>query len=135
MAGFQAHLDLSRTLHNDMNQAKAHGEWPIVVDAGYYAVFHGTEALNALECRDSYTFADAADILENVLGRRGLGESFIDDYRYLFYFRRGAIYGSHVPTGAQLDEFVKRTDRSVAAIDGVILLQPVSAELLNRKSA
>lgn len=135
MAGFQAHLALSRALHEDMTQAKNDGEWPIVIDAGYYAVFHGMEALNALECRDSYTFADAADILENVLARRGLGDNFVDDYRYLFYFRRGALYGCHVPSGAQLAEFVRRADRSVAAINNTLARQSVSPELLDRKSA
>ncbi|MEA2934174.1 MAG: hypothetical protein QOD74_820 [Variibacter sp.] len=135
MAGLQAHLDLSRTLHDDMKRAKSDGEWPIVIDAGYYAVFHGMEALNALECRDSYTFADAADILENVLARRGLGDNFVDDYRYLFYFRRGALYGCHVPSGAQLAEFVRRAERSVAAIHNMLARQPVSPELLNRMSA
>lgn len=135
MAVFQAHFDLSRTLHKDMKQAKTDGEWPIVVDAGYYAVFHGMEALNALECRDAYTFADAADILENVLANRGLGDNFVDDYRYLFYFRRGALYGSHVPSELQLAEFIRRADRSIAAIDNVLTQQPHSSELLKRKSA
>src|SRR5687767_2699301 len=95
MAVFKSHADLADTLYADMQEGYRSGEWPIVVDAGYYAVFHGMEAMNALECRDSYTFADAADILENVLTERGLGKQFIDDYRYLFYFRRGALYGAH----------------------------------------
>ena len=72
--------------------------------------------MNALECRDSYTFADAADILENVLTERGLGKQFIDDYRYLFYFRRGALYGAHIPTSQQLAEFVERSSRGFRAI-------------------
>jgi hypothetical protein len=135
MAGFQAHLELSHTLHRDMNQARKEDEWPIVVDAGYYAVFHGIEALNALECRDSYTFADAADILENVLAHRGLGDSFVDDYRYLFYFRRGALYGCHVPTADQLAQFVDRAERSVGAIHAAIARQPASPDLISRKSA
>src|SRR5438128_1981781 len=106
MAVFESHADLSQTLHKDMERAHRDGEWPIVVDAGYYAVFHGMEAVNALECRDSYTFADAADILENVLVDRGLGKQFLEDYRYLFYFRRGALYGAHIPTAEQLSQFV-----------------------------
>lgn len=116
MALFEAHVDLARTLHADMEQAYRNSEWPIAVDAGYYAVFHGMEAMNALECRDSYTFADAADILENVLTERGLGKQFVDDYRYLFYFRRGALYGAHFPTPDQLAEFVERANRSIRAI-------------------
>jgi hypothetical protein len=74
------------------------------------------EAMNALECRDSYTFADAADILENVLIERGLGKQFLDDYRYLFYFRRGALYGPHIPTAGQLSEFVQRARRGIQRI-------------------
>jgi hypothetical protein len=127
MAIFEAHLDLARTLHADMERAHHEGEWPIVVDAGYYAVFHGMEAMNALDCRDSYTFADAADILENVLMRRGLDSEFLDDYRYLFYFRRGALYGTHVPTAQQLAEYVERANRSVRTLQQCIDHQHRSA--------
>jgi uncharacterized protein (UPF0332 family) len=116
VAGVNSHIDLANTLYADMENAHRSGEWPIVVDAGYYAVFHGMEAMNALECRDSYTFADAADILENVLAKRGLDEAFIDDYRYLFYFRRGALYGGHFPTSEQLSEFFARAKRSFERI-------------------
>jgi hypothetical protein len=100
MAVFALHLDLAETLYSDMERAHRAGEWPIAVDAGYYAVFHGMEAMSALDCRDSYTFADAADILENVLVQRGLGREFLDDYRYLFYFRRGAVRSAHSDVGA-----------------------------------
>lgn len=116
MAVFDSHFDLAGTLYADMERAYEAGEWPIVVDAGYYAVFHGMEAMSALECRDSYTFADAADILENVLSVRGLGQRFVDDYRYLFYFRRGALYGAHVPTAEQLAEFVERVRRGFRSL-------------------
>jgi hypothetical protein len=74
------------------------------------------EAMSALECRDSYTFADAANILENVLVQRGFGREFLDDYRYLFYFRRGALYGPHIPTSEQLTEFVERARRGFQRI-------------------
>jgi hypothetical protein len=120
MAIFALHADLSQTLYGDMERAYRDGEWPLVVDAGYYAVFHGMEAMNALECRDSYTFADAADILENVLIESGLGKRFLADYRYLFYFRRGALYGPHIPTAEQLSEFVQRARRGLACIRGCI---------------
>src|SRR5262245_53480787 len=116
MAVFARHVELAETLYADMERAHGSGEWPIAVDAGYYAVFHGMEAMNALECRDSYTFADAADILENVLAERGLGKQFIEDYRYLFYFRRGALYAAHIPTAEQLGEFVARAKRGYQAI-------------------
>jgi uncharacterized protein (UPF0332 family) len=116
MAVLASHLALAETLHADMERAHGSGEWPIAVDAGYYAVFHGMEAMNALECRDSYTFADAADILENVLVERGLGKQFVDDYRYLFYFRRGAIYGAHIPTSEQIAEFVERARRGYRSL-------------------
>lgn len=116
MAILQDHLSLAQTLHEDMKKANAKGNWPIVVDAGFYTVFHGMEAINALECRDTYSFADAADILETILVERGLGEKFASDYRYLFYFRRGALYGAHFPSEAQLKEYVVRTERCVTAI-------------------
>jgi hypothetical protein len=120
MAIFALHADLSQALYGDMERAYRDGEWPLVVDAGYYAVFHGMEAMNALECRDSYTFADAADILENLLIDSGLGKQFLADYRYLFYFRRGALYGPHIPTAEQLSEFVRRARRGFERIRGCI---------------
>jgi hypothetical protein len=116
MAPYELHRQLAETLHKDMQDALRSNEWPIAVDAGYYAVFHGMEAMNALECRDSYTFADAADILENVLIKRGLGAQFVDDYRYLFYFRRGALYGVHIPSADQLFEFARRANRSFKSV-------------------
>ena len=120
MATYALHLELADTLHRDMQDALRSNEWPIAVDAGYYAVFHAMEAMNALECRDSYTFADAADILENVLTKRGLGNQFLDDYRYLFYFRRGALYGAHIPSPRQLSEFAKRADRGFKSVQRLL---------------
>ena len=49
MAVFDDHIALSRTLFSDFETSLAAGEWPIAVDAGYYAVFHGMEAMSALE--------------------------------------------------------------------------------------
>lgn len=120
MATYELHRELAETLHRDMQDALRSNEWPIAVDAGYYAVFHAMEAMNALECRDSYTFADAADILENMLTRRGLAGQFLDDYRYLFYFRRGALYGAHIPSPDQLSEFAKRANRGFKSVQRLL---------------
>ena len=116
MAILADHLALERALHEDMKRANVKGDWPIAVDAGFYAVFHGMEAVNALECRDTYSFADAADILETILVERGLGQQFASDYRYLFYFRRGALYGAHFPSEQQIKEYVGRAEKSFSAI-------------------
>jgi hypothetical protein len=116
MAILEDHLVLARALHEDMKRADVKGDWPIVIDAGFYAVFHGMEAINALECRDTYSFADAADILETILVERGLGQQFASDYRYLFYFRRGALYGAHFPSEQQMKEYIGRADKSFSAI-------------------
>ena len=116
MAILADHLALARALHEDMKRANVKGDWPIAVDAGFYAVFHGMEAVNALECRDTYSFADAADILETILVERGLGQQFASDYRYLFYFRRGALYGAHFPSEQQIKEYVGRAEKSFSAI-------------------
>lgn len=126
MAVLDDHIALSKTLYSDFETSHAASEWPIVVDAGYYAVFHGMEAMSALECRDSYSFADAADILETALRSQGLSERFVQDYRYLFYFRRGALYGAHVPTQSQMKEFERRAKSCFAALQ-VILDRGVSA--------
>jgi hypothetical protein len=134
MARYEPHINLANTLYSDMERAHCSGEWPITVDAGYYAVFHGMEAMNALECRDSYSFADAADILENVLTERGLGKQFLDDYRYLFYFRRGTLYGAHVPTTDQLAEFVNRAKRGFTTIQQCLGTGNRSASPAHRES-
>nr|WP_309402176.1 hypothetical protein [Aminobacter niigataensis]WMD00117.1 hypothetical protein RAR13_28970 [Aminobacter niigataensis] len=117
MAVYADHLTLAKALRGEMERALQADEWAIVVDAGFYTVFHGMEALNALECRDTYSFADAADIIETIVVERGLGNQFVSDYRYLFYFRRGALYGAHVPTKEQLSEFVARSRACVARIE------------------
>ena len=135
MAIFASHIALAQILYNDMERAHGSGEWPITVDAGYYAVFHGMEAMNALECRDAYTFADAADILENVLSERGLGRQFLDDYRFLFYFRRGALYGPHIPTPQQMAEFVDRTRRGFQSIRRCLDRREQPAAVMHRKSS
>ncbi len=120
MAILKDHLALAETLHADMTGAHRRGEWPIVVDAGFYTVFHGMEAVNATECRDTYSFADAADVLETILVKNGFSEEFASDYRYLFYFRRGAIYGAHVPSDGQVGDYVRRVERCRAAIQSYL---------------
>lgn len=120
MAVFEDHIALSKTLYSDFETSLAAGEWPVAVDAGYYAVFHGMEAMSAIECRDSYSFADAADILETALRSQGLSEEFIRDYRYLFYFRRGALYGAHIPTQSQMTEFARRAKSCVIALQRIV---------------
>lgn len=116
MANKEAHSALAKELLAQMRRSQSSTEWAIAVDAGFYAVFHSLEALNATECRDSYSFADAADILENVLVGRVLDKSVLKDYRHLFYFRRGALYGCHVPNDAQLAEYCKTAERCFARV-------------------
>ena len=132
MALLKDHMDLANVLHTDMNEAIKKDEWPIVVDAGFYAVFQGMEAANALECRDTYSFADAADVLETILVERGFGEEFASDYRFLIYFRRGTIYGAHTPSQAQLAEYVQRVERSFQRllnyIDASLMQAPFSSD-------
>lgn len=120
MTVLKDHIELANALHADMKRALEKGEWAIVVDAGFYTVFHGMEAINALECRDTYSFADAADVLETILVERGLGNEFASDYRYLFYFRRGALYGAHVPSQEQLTEYVRRAEKSFGAVQAYL---------------
>jgi hypothetical protein len=120
MAELEIHRTLAKQLHIAFKKAIKDGDWPIVVDAGFYFVFHEMEAFNAFECRDSYTFADAADILENVLCPRWLSEKFVHDYRYLFYFRRGALYGTHFPKKEQLDTFIKTSEEAYSYISSIL---------------
>ncbi len=116
MATKEVHSVLAQDLLNQVRSSQNGAEWAIAVDAGFYAVFHSLEALNALDCRDSYSFADAADILENVLTDRVLGPSILTSYRHLFYFRRGTLYGSHVPTKDQMNEYCQTVERCYAQI-------------------
>jgi hypothetical protein len=120
MADLDTHQNLARQLCTEMRRAQDDGHWPVVVDAGFYAVFHGMEALNALECRDSYSFADAVDILERMLAPHYLGEAFVKDYEYLFYFRRGALYGAHFPSPEQLARYVAVAERAYAHVTTVL---------------
>jgi hypothetical protein len=116
MATKDEHRKLAEDLLSQMRTAQAESDWPIVVDAGFYAVFHALESLNAIECRDSYSFADAADILENVLIGRVLKPPVRQAYQHLFYFRRGVLYGCHTPTKAQMTEYRKNAERCYAQI-------------------
>lgn len=118
MASKEAHSALALDLLGQMRRSQNGAEWAIAVDAGFYAVFHSLEALNATECRDSYTFADAADILENILAGRVLDKSVVSAYRQLFYFRRGTLYGCHVPTKAQMAEYCQTAERCYTRITG-----------------
>jgi hypothetical protein len=120
MADVATHRQLAGQLWQDMERARAEQHWPVLVDAGFYAVFHTMEALNALDCRDAYSFADAVDILERALAPRLLGEAFVKDYEYLFYFRRGALYGAHFPSPTQLEEFVTVSARAYAHAAAVL---------------
>lgn len=120
MALLEEHFELATTLHGDMRQAHQVGEWPIVVDAGFYAVFHALEAMSALECRDSYSFADALDIIETVIAERAVAAHLVSDYRYLLYFRRGALYGAHFPTAEQLTDYVEKVERNFMAIQSYL---------------
>ena len=45
MAHHKLHLELADSLIADMRSSRDGPEWPVVVDAGYYAVFHAMEAL------------------------------------------------------------------------------------------
>jgi uncharacterized protein (UPF0332 family) len=116
MAHHKTHLQLAAALLADMRSSTAAQEWPITVDAGYYAVFHAMEALNATECRNSHSFADAGEILDSVLARRFLGEAFVDQYYFLFYFRRGTLYGAHTPNGEQLARYREVAEQSYASV-------------------
>lgn len=120
MAVLADHLALAKTLYADFDAALASDEWAVAVDAGFYAVFHGMEAMNAMECRDTYSFADAADILETILVDKGLGSEFAADYRYLFYFRRGALYGAHMPTKTQMAEYARRSKACFARLQALL---------------
>lgn len=100
------HLKMSAELEKATDTYNDLQHWPIVVDAGFYAVYHMMEATHALDCRDTSTFADGFDLLERILLPQGLSRNFVQDFDYLFFFRRGAIYGPHFPTEAQLREYV-----------------------------
>lgn len=95
-----------------MHSGVSADEQIVAVDAGYYAVFHAMEGLNATECRNSHSFADAGEILDAVLARRFLGDSFVDDYNFLFYFRRGVIYGEHFPSPKQMERYREVAERA-----------------------
>jgi hypothetical protein len=106
MADLVTHRTLAEQLLVAARRATLDKEWPIIVDAGFYAVFHLMEALNAVDCIDSYNFADADDLLSHTL-TANLGESFARDYRYLFYFRRGVLYGWHFPSESQVRNYLR----------------------------
>jgi hypothetical protein len=115
MAELKVHKELAAQLLAAAKRSDPVNEWPITIDAAFYAVFHLMEALNAAECRDSYTFGDADDLLTHFLTDE-LGESFAKRYRYGFYFRRGTIYGPHFPTRNQVTQFLKACEQDYAHV-------------------
>ena len=100
------HLKMSAALEKAVDEYNDLEHWPIVIDAGFYTVYHMMEAAHALDCRDTSTFADGFDLLERIFVPQGLGRDFVEQFDYLFFFRRGTIYGPHVPTDAQLRNYV-----------------------------
>ncbi len=119
MADMTTHRELANQLYEAARSAHAAKQWPITIDAAFYSVFHLMEALNAVDCRDSYNFADADDILTNFLTDQ-LGERFARNYRYLFYFRRGVLYGPHFPTEPQVTEFMQMCEADYAHVLSVL---------------
>lgn len=91
-----AHRPLTETFVGQIERAQTESEWPIVVDTGSCAVFHGLEAPNSIECRDSISFADAADDLVNVLTGHVLKALVRQALRPVSHFRRGALNGCHM---------------------------------------
>ena len=100
------HLEMSAALEKAVDQYREHEDWPIVVDAGFYTVYHMMEAIHALECRDTSTFTDGFDLLDRILIPQGITEEFARQFDFLFFFRRGTIYGPHFPSEAQLNQYV-----------------------------
>jgi hypothetical protein len=119
MAELKVHKELAAQLLVAAKRSDPVKEWPITVDAAFYAVFHLMEALNAADCRDSYTFGDADDLLTHFLADE-LGEAFAKRYRYGFYFRRGVIYGPHFPTANQVIKFLRSCEEDYAHILSVL---------------
>jgi hypothetical protein len=119
MAELKVHKELAAQLLAAAKKSDPAKEWPITVDAAFYAVFHLMEALNAADCRDSYTFGDADDLLTHFLTDE-LGAAFAKRYRYGFYFRRGTIYGAHFPTPAQVTRFLRSCQQDYAHVLAVL---------------
>ena len=69
---------------------------------------------------NSYSFADALDIIETVIAERAVAAHLVSDYRYLLYFRRGALYGAHFPTAEQLTDYVEKVERNFMAIQSYL---------------
>jgi uncharacterized protein (UPF0332 family) len=119
MAELKVHKELAAKLLAAAKKSDPEKEWPITVDAAFYAVFHSMEALNAADCRDSYTFGDADDMLTYFLTDE-LGAAFAKRYRYGFYFRRGVIYGPHFPTVGQVKKFLRSCEEDYAHVLSVL---------------
>jgi hypothetical protein len=119
MADMATHRQLAEGLLQAARRAESAKQWPITIDASFYAVFHLMEALNAMDCTDSYNFADADDILHHCLSPE-LGDRFVRDYRYLFYFRRGVIYGQHFPSEKQVTRYLQKCEANYEHVLAVL---------------
>ncbi len=119
MADTATHRQLAEGLLQAARRAETAKQWPITIDAAFYAVFHLMEALNAVDCRDSYNFADADDILSYFLSSE-LGQRLVQEYRYLFYFRRGVIYGPHFPSEAQVTRYLRMCENNYEHVLSVL---------------
>lgn len=113
------HLATSAALEQAVVDYGAAEDWPIVIDAGFYAVYHMMEAIHAVACTDTSTFADGFDLLERVLVPQGFSPQFVRNFNYLFYFRRGAIYGPHFPSQAQMAEYRRTASHALAEAKAV----------------
>ena len=100
------HLKMSADLEKAVEQYNDMEHWPVAIDAGFYTVYHMLEAVHALECRDTSTFADGFDLLDRILVPQGIAPEFREQFDFLFFFRRGTIYGPHFPSEAQLGQYV-----------------------------
>lgn len=107
MGVLKDHLQTSAELVKAVDQYRDKDDWPIAVDAGFYAVYHMLEAIHALDYRDTSTFADGFDLIERILVPLGLSNEFEQSFNFLFYFRRGTIYGPHVPSEMQLRKYLR----------------------------
>ena len=113
------HLETAAALEQAVNDYRESEDWPILIDAGFYAVYHTMEAIHAVACTDTNTFADGFDLFERVLVPQGFSPEFVRQFNYLFYFRRGAIYGPHFPSDAQLAEYRRVATAALAEAKAV----------------
>lgn len=113
------HLETAAQLEKAVAEYRDADDWPIQIDAGFYAVYHTMEAIHAIGCRDTNTFADGFDLLERIMVPEGFSTEFVHRFNYLFYFRRGAIYNAHVPSETQLAEYRRVAAEALAEAKAV----------------